>query len=38
MTQIDKDKYMVQDFMCLLKKNIIISVHTMVHTISVLLR
>jgi hypothetical protein len=30
MVHIDKDKYMVQDFMCLLKENIIISVHTMV--------
>jgi hypothetical protein len=27
---IDKDKYMVQDFMCLLKENIIMSAHTMV--------
>jgi hypothetical protein len=30
MAQIDKDKYMVQDFMCLLKENTIMSVHTMV--------
>jgi hypothetical protein len=30
MTHVDKDKYMVQDFMCLLKENIIMSVHTMV--------
>jgi hypothetical protein len=30
MAHIDKDKYMVQDFMCLLKENIIMSVHTMV--------
>jgi hypothetical protein len=30
MAHIDTDKYMVQDFMCLLKENIIISVHTMV--------
>jgi hypothetical protein len=27
---LDKDKYMVQDFMCLLKENTIMSVHTMV--------
>jgi hypothetical protein len=30
MAHIDKDKYMVQDFMCSLKENIIISVHTTV--------
>jgi hypothetical protein len=30
MAHIDKDKYMVQDIMCLLKENIIISVPTMV--------
>jgi hypothetical protein len=30
MTPNDKDNYIVQDFMCLLKENIIISVHTMV--------
>jgi hypothetical protein len=30
MAHIDKEKYMVQDFMCLLKENIIMSVHTMV--------
>jgi hypothetical protein len=30
MAHIDKDKYMVQDFMYLLKENIIMSVHTMV--------
>jgi hypothetical protein len=30
MAHIDKDKYMVQGFMCLLKENIIMSVHTMV--------
>jgi hypothetical protein len=30
MSHIDKYKYMVQDFMCLLKENMIISVHTMV--------
>jgi hypothetical protein len=29
MAHIDKNKYMVQDFMCLLEENIIISVHTM---------
>jgi hypothetical protein len=27
---IDKDKHVVQDFMCLLKENMIMSVHTMV--------
>jgi hypothetical protein len=30
MAHIDKDKYMVQGFMCLLKENIIMSEHTMV--------
>jgi hypothetical protein len=30
MAHIDKDKYIVQGFMCLLKKNIAMSVHTMV--------
>jgi hypothetical protein len=30
MAHIDKDKYMVQSFMCLLTENIIMSVHTMV--------
>jgi hypothetical protein len=30
MAHIDKDKHMEQDFMCLLKENIIMSVHTMV--------
>jgi hypothetical protein len=30
MAHIDKDKYMVQGFMCLLKENIRMSVHTMV--------
>jgi hypothetical protein len=30
MAHIDKNKHMVQDFMCLLEENIIISVHTMV--------
>jgi hypothetical protein len=30
MAHIDKDKYMVQDFMCLSEENTIISVHTMV--------
>jgi hypothetical protein len=30
MAHIDKNKYMVQDFMCLSKENIKISVHTMV--------
>jgi hypothetical protein len=30
MADIDKDKYMVQGFMCLLKENTIMSVHTMV--------
>jgi hypothetical protein len=30
MTHIDKNKHMVQDFMCLLEENIIISVLTMV--------
>jgi hypothetical protein len=30
MAHIDKDKYMVQNFMCLLEENIIMSVHTMV--------
>jgi hypothetical protein len=30
MAHIDKDNYIVQDFMCLLEENIIISVHTMV--------
>jgi hypothetical protein len=30
MAHIDKDKYMVQDFMCLLKENIIMNVHTIV--------
>jgi hypothetical protein len=30
MAHIDKDKYMVQDFMCLSEENIIKIVHTMV--------
>jgi hypothetical protein len=30
MAHIDKNKHTVQDFMCLLEENIIISVHTMV--------
>jgi hypothetical protein len=30
MAHIDKDKYMVQVFMCVLKENIRLSVHTMV--------
>jgi hypothetical protein len=30
MAHIDNNKYMMQDFMCLLEENIIISVHTMV--------
>jgi hypothetical protein len=30
MAHIDKDKYMMQGFMCLFKENIIMSVHTMV--------
>jgi hypothetical protein len=30
MARIDKDKRMMQDFMCLLKENMIMSVHTMV--------
>jgi hypothetical protein len=30
MAYIDKNKHMVQDFMCLLEENIIICVHTMV--------
>jgi hypothetical protein len=30
MAHIDKDKYMVQDFMCLSEQNIIKIVHTMV--------
>jgi hypothetical protein len=30
MAHIEKDKYMVQGFMCLLKENTIMSVHTMV--------
>jgi hypothetical protein len=30
MAHIDKDKYMVQGFMCALKENIRLSVHTMV--------
>jgi hypothetical protein len=30
MVHIDKDKYMVQGFMCVLKENIRLSVHTMV--------
>jgi hypothetical protein len=30
MARVDKDKRMIQDFMCLLKENMIMSVHTMV--------
>jgi hypothetical protein len=30
MAHIDKHKHMVQDFMCLLKENMIMGVHTMV--------
>jgi hypothetical protein len=30
MAHIDKDKHIVQDFMCLLKENMIMSVHSMV--------
>jgi hypothetical protein len=32
MAHIDKNKHMVQDFMCLLEEKIIISVHSMVLT------
>jgi hypothetical protein len=30
MAHIDKDKHIVKDFMCLLKENMIMSVHTIV--------
>jgi hypothetical protein len=30
MARIDKDKHIVQDLMCLLKENMIMSVHTIV--------